>query len=138
MTTNLDYHNMMLSIQRIDIAMTNLSEKVLKIDLNSTDINGIEKNLIEVNHDLSDIRKDVKYLDEKFHSKIISVEDSILKIQQSINNLIDAQNDSLSFLPKMINKNFIGTTIIAIIILTIISNNDTKQVIFKLLSIFSG
>jgi predicted nucleic acid-binding Zn-ribbon protein len=138
MTTNLDYHNMMLSIQRIDIAMTNLSEKVLKIDLNSTDINGIEKNLIEVNHDLSDIRKDVKFLDERFHSKIIAVEDNILKIQQSINNLIDAQNDSLSFLPKMINKNFVGTTIIAIIILTIVSNNDTKQVIFKLLSIFSG
>lgn len=138
MSTTLDYQSMLLSIQRIDIAMTNLSEKVLKVDLNSTDINGIEKTLIGINHDLSDIRKDVKYLDERFHNKIKSLDDNIIKMQENINSLIDAQNDSLSFLPKIANKNFIGLTIILVTLLTIVSNEDTKQVGLKILSIFLG
>lgn len=138
MSTSLDYQSMLLSIQRIDIAMTNLSEKVLKIDLNSTDINGIEKTLISINHDLSDIRKDVKYLDERFHNKINTLDESIFKMQENINSLLDAQNDTLPFLPKIANKNFIGLTIIAVTLLTIISNEDTKQVILKILSIFLG
>ena len=38
-----DYSGILLSIQKIDIAVSTITEKMLKLDLNSNDINEIEK-----------------------------------------------------------------------------------------------
>lgn len=130
-----DYNSILLSIQKIDIAVSNISEKMVKLDLNSNDINDIEKNIININNDLKDIRKDVKHIDEKIHTRMILFDENIMKIQKNFDIYIDStKNKSDDFFNNITSKNKIITIVVSIItFFFLISNDNIKELILKLL-----
>lgn len=130
-----DYSSILLSIQKIDIAVSTITEKMLKLDLNSNDITEIEKNLININNDLKDIRKDIKYIDDKFHTRLLLLDENIMKTQKNFDIFLDSRkNKSDDFFNTVTNKNKIITIIVSIIsFFFLISNDNVKELILKVL-----
>lgn len=130
-----DYSGILLSIQKIDIAVSTITEKMLKLDLNSNDINEIEKNLININNDLKDIRKDIKYIDDKFHTRLLLLDENIMKTQKNFDIFLDSRkNKSDDFFNTVTNKNKIITIIVSLIsFFFLISNDNVKELILKVL-----
>lgn len=134
-TSPTDYSSILLSIQKIDIAVSTITEKMLKLDLNSNDITEIEKNLININNDLKDIRKDIKYIDDKFHTRLLLLDENIMKTQKNFDIFLDSRkNKSDDFFNTVTNKNKIITIIVSIIsFFFLISNDNVKELILKVL-----
>jgi predicted PurR-regulated permease PerM len=130
-----DYNSILLSIQKIDIAVSNISDKMLKLDLNSNDINEIEKTLININNDLRDIRKDIKFIDEKYHTRMVLFDENIMKMQKNFDIFIDStKNKSDDFFNTVTSKNKIITIIVSIVtFFFLISNDNVKELILKIL-----
>lgn len=130
-----DHNSILLSIQKIDIAVSNISEKMLKLDMNSNDINEIEKNLININNDLKDIRKDIKFIDDKFHTRMVLFDENIMKMQKNFDIFIDStKNKSDDFFNTVTSKNKIITIVVSIVtFFFLISNDNAKELILKIL-----
>ena len=130
-----DYNSILLTIQKLDINILNISEKMLKLDLNTTDINEIEKNLINVTNDLRDIRKDIKFIEEKFHTRMLLLDENIMKTQKNFDIFLDStRNKSDDFFNNVTSKNKVITIVVSILtFFFLISNDNVKEMILKIL-----
>jgi septal ring factor EnvC (AmiA/AmiB activator) len=129
-------NEIMLKIERIDLAMVHFKETLSIIKSNDEDITNIEKHIINITNELRDIRKDVKYIEDKLHTKLISIEDNNNKLHKKLETVIEKiQSEKENNTLNLLNKNKLVTLLVSIISLLFISSNDkTQEILTKILA----
>jgi septal ring factor EnvC (AmiA/AmiB activator) len=114
-------NEIMLKIERIDLAMVHFKETLSIIKSNDEDITNIEKHIINITNELRDIRKDVKYIEDKLHTKLISIEDNNNKLHKKLETVIEKiQSEKENNTLNLLNKNKLVTLLVSILIVYII------------------
>jgi septal ring factor EnvC (AmiA/AmiB activator) len=129
-------NEIMLKIERIDLAMVHFKETLSIIKSNDEDITNIEKHIINITNELRDIRKDVKYIEDKLHTKLISIEDNNNKLHKKLETVIEKiQSEKENNTLNLLNKNKLVTLLVSIISLLFISSNEkTQEILTKILA----
>jgi hypothetical protein len=85
---------------------------------------------------LRDIRKDVKYIEDKLHTKLISIEDNNNKLHKKLETVIEKiQSEKENNTLNLLNKNKLVTLLVSIISLLFISSNEkTQEILTKILA----